>query len=887
MITEGDPLVLDVVQQRNIFRRTVNGKRCFASLPYARDVVEAARSELLCPIRNPTGWSAVIPLHSVPSVEELVKDIDFCDSAVDTTLSDRLILQTIALRIRQSGGVTDTSSLRAWCREQLSFLSGDSAFAASISLSSRIIAEESRFVAWLLQNCSVLAVFVRVPTGRRSLYAFDVKGFLAERTPFMNLSQLGMRLYRDANRLPSQALVATLLQTCTNERERGLVRATLTTMLSPSTIERFYSGLDMRVSETVSSALVAASQAAQPRVLSEAIEARSRAASQTAGRPAITTTYPLFERASVEFFEQRGLVASHPRLSSDVLFKSSSQMSLARWQKALKEHSDIGAVISRSTLHGYTEPVRVDSRAASSHSPLFHVRFKVPKKDGGLAHIDTHYARAESVYLRDWLAVPSATYNSSDKSKTVLCNEISMDDKAVIHTGGAAVVRQRRVWQSIDEPIHLETYDFAALRATALQATAFVNVRPDTDRATELQRQHSLGRSVPKPSLNGGKGLFAIRIYSERPSNAAQHLHDLLCIMERQPKEFVDPDTGVLRPRLLLRTDGGPDVCPRFDGPHMMHSLLFWALDLDCLVAKATAPHDSKINSAERLNAQATLELSGLQFPDNDLPRALRDAASALSGGTFSGMPIDVCAVRADDSSFFTCMDQLYHYCSLAKDRRQSFLRDTDIRVVPTSRLLALRRQLGLRRKIRDGPMLRDLMGLHGTHGTTTRYTSLLARCGDDKRCATCTDVLGGSLRCEQLCLSKGRPSVPQPLRDRATALHYMPFAVRALLVDEERASQPWDEVDCHRPALLVKRFVDSFPLDALPVSDVQSAWLALTARKKPKNSKMRNAVEELAAECCYDLDGLDANVFVQHLEKMVRKRRTRLLLRKQRAGNA
>jgi hypothetical protein len=518
------------------------------------------------------------------------------------------------------------------------------------------------------------------------------------------------------------------------------------------------------------------------------------------------------------------------------------------------------------------------------------MRFKLPKKDGGLQHVDLHFARAEIKYLRALLCSSSSSLRShSDTEATaVYANEISMDDKAIIHTGSAAVLRQRAVWQLEDARIQLDTHDFAAQRASALQATAFVNVRRNTPRADALTQ------ALREPSANGGQGFYTVRIFNELRSNAAQHLHDLLCIFERAPSEFADEVSGKIRPRLLLRTDGGADVNPRFDGAHMMQAILLWCVDLDCVVACSTAPKDSKTNSAERLNAQATLELSGHQFTADNLPLALEQAHDALANGTFSGLPIQVCCVRKEDEPFFTCMDALYTFCIVTQAQRKSMLEREVIIVQPSDRLMRLRTALGLPKKpprwnrrthASRSPPLRELMALHSTHGTTSRYRSCLFRCESAACDANCVELRGPAL---PLVVVGDTPTLPQPLRDQSQPLHYSTVGVRlAMLVPSHEGgtyvAQPRDALDCHRPGSIIQTFVAALHTDELPTS-ARNEWLRF-ANGVPVSPKWETEMRTLAAECCYDLRSRDANIFIDYLQKQIDKRRRRLERRASRMG--
>lgn len=113
-----------------------------------------------------------------------------------------------------------------------------------------------------------------------------------------------------------------------------------------------------------------------------------------------------------------------------------------------------------------------------------------------------------------------------------------------------------------------------------------------------------------------------------QPSSAHRHMVESIKILRS-----VNSEDGVNleKPILFVYTDGGPDHRTNFWSVQFAYILLFFALDLDMLIAARTAPSNSYANPAERSMSLLNLALQHCSFQREEMDKSLEFLVKSLS----------------------------------------------------------------------------------------------------------------------------------------------------------------------------------------------------------------------------------------------------------------
>ena len=197
-------------------------------------------------------------------------------------------------------------------------------------------------------------------------------------------------------------------------------------------------------------------------------------------------------------------------------------------------------------------------------------------------HQDAHYAAAIFRYMRE-LAVKLR------ERASLVC----MDDKHAIKIGEpgvpvAAVDRGKSVLVAKDMSFSVADHDFTK-----------VKVIPSV----------SLLCDIPEDiggSFYSGNVTVCLKEAAFSPSSPLRHATELLQTLREKKVN------SVLKPVLLLYTDGGPDHRVNFISVQLALICLFRHLQLDYLVAARTAPMQSYRNPVERMMSLLNLGLQSV-----------------------------------------------------------------------------------------------------------------------------------------------------------------------------------------------------------------------------------------------------------------------------------
>jgi len=739
-----------------------------------------------------------------------------CLEPNDSSIS---LVDTIARRIRATGSVTIEDAM---------------SLARSHTLVSPKVAD---IVGKVLVHLDVLLFLVQ-----RWAWG-SVQQILVERVPGLDWFQKGRQFSEQHNCLPSRSSVRLLYSACRTERERQIMSSAASLFAGPFTLLNMF-GIGTSTFHLME--LLRQSDATAE-LISDELSHCGRGANANGAIPT-DEQYPELVQLVSEHLEKCGLL-SDSRLSNDQLHRADMRFTYEKLQEAVQE--GLGQRVSVSTLRRLMLPPDSRRVSAGSYKCLLPVRWKLPTKDGGRMSIDIHFCRADVKLIRAWIARVDGVH---------LC----FDDKAMLGTGDSAVIRQCAITQNVLMPVSISTSDFASTRERSLQLTSFLFVRPKTTRSARLTGLAESGRTNNMPSINGGRASVTVRKYIDLPSSAAQHLRDLLAVIESNRNEVLLPArNGSLCSALFLQTDGGADVNPRFDGMRIACAMIFLALDLDVLCHAATAGYDSKMNRAERVNATLTKLFSGVQLPqDATLENAMEEASLRIGQGTFSEEPITVVPVRSSNAPFFSPANSLDQFCSAPNATRHRDLGHLSMQ--PAERLNGLRLALGLPATLPSPlPTFREIEEQQTHHCFRTHYSTTWMRCVEQE-CSFCGGLTSwrGSQPPPKRKEGARTPIRPQPLPDaNARWTHYLDPEAR--LLQWARASTLYDGADDRLPSGLIHAFVEELDLEQF--QDIEEHVMT--------DAQQREKLECVARDCCIDINSTEGGRVLEYAQHCLEKR--------------
>jgi hypothetical protein len=383
------------------------------------------------------------------------------------------------------------------------------------------------------------------------------------------------------------------------------------------------------------------------------------------GRPSLLDERPELRGVLRDLYEC-GSIDRH--LQAETLFRPTG-LSLRRAVDAIQERA--GVPVSISFVFRHLLPARAGTASAQRHHPLVLARPVLPQPMLTAAHEDEAFCAALVKRVKCFGLATGAL---------VLC----FDNKARIFTDAPAVAAAYRVWSSVGDRPVLPDHFWGALFQTSLNACAFLRLTLDTPtNASALPTERS---------LNGGQAFYGVSIAAQTPANAAQHLTELLRIFENYRSALLGSVTAPLPESLVIITDGGVDVGPKFAPSWAVAYLLQQLFGFKSVIWVTYAPGQSKYNPVERVHPQANRALSGVVLTSDDLPRSVQQCCQHLGVAQFSGLSVPAFACLPTDLPYFE--DNLF--MQYVRDKGYRGHPDFDNRrLVASPRLVALLRSYG------------------------------------------------------------------------------------------------------------------------------------------------------------------------------------------------
>lgn len=260
--------------------------------------------------------------------------------------------------------------------------------------------------------------------------------------------------------------------------------------------------------------------------------------------------------------------------------------------KALTEK---GFKISRSATYLRLLPRKSNSFEGRRHVSTVPVKLSRPEADHHKSHADQYFCVATIAAVK--------TISSLLGPDQVFF--LSQDDKARVPLGLTAANKQAPLLMHVEYKVSLPDHDFTIASGHKLIPSVYACCVIEEDRMGE-----------PQAVSYSGPTYIAIRSAKYSSSTTCTHSADFerlktLGIFEK----FMKNAQGMMKPVIVISTDGGPDENPRFSKV-IAHAIeLFKKNNLDALFLMTNAPGRSAFNPVERRMAPLSRELSGLILP--------------------------------------------------------------------------------------------------------------------------------------------------------------------------------------------------------------------------------------------------------------------------------
>ena len=311
--------------------------------------------------------------------------------------------------------------------------------------------------------------------------------------------------------------------------------------------------------------------------------------------------YTEFYSAARAFIEREALPAAHDRRHSEVChigMAISVRDFLEKVAGTLRPNTPVPSV---ETLCHQFAPRNLYALSSAQYTGQLQLRFMVQSRHFHHDHPDVHYVAAIFKYLHE-LAIQVRSF----------CTMAFMDDKHLIKVGEpgcpvAAVDRGKAVLVAKDTPLTVADHDFTKLKLTP-SAVQLCGI-PDT---------------IDK-SFYSGRIFVTLKDSVFEASSPLRHMMELSQVFKQAGINTI------LKPIVLLYTDGGPDHRSTYVSVQASLICFFLRHNLDLLVAARTAPMNSYRNPAERAMALLNLALYGVGTMCQVLPPDLEKIVTGLN----------------------------------------------------------------------------------------------------------------------------------------------------------------------------------------------------------------------------------------------------------------
>ena len=322
------------------------------------------------------------------------------------------------------------------------------------------------------------------------------------------------------------------------------------------------------------------------------------------GRPLLADEFPELGIVLQSIFESGesgigGGVESHPRLTSDIMFRSKDN-NLYMWQarKTLLQVAPPQFSISLSYWFNYTDSYKENTLSAKRHHSGRNVNatisLKCPPRDSVSQQVVNLHWSTKSVNL----LLERAEINPDDNVVD------SRDAKAIICGDIQPVQNPGKSWKAISYEDH--TFDQSRVNAVVPMTHLFIDLNQSN------YQQPSNGESKVINVTRTGKPVTLLYLGISEPETTFRAMNEMLYLLTLPSLDdvFRNPNTGTLKKKLSLIVDNGHGEDPDSKLTQMCMVRILCLLHLTKLHQRSFAERHSKRNFVERVHAAENEALS-------------------------------------------------------------------------------------------------------------------------------------------------------------------------------------------------------------------------------------------------------------------------------------
>lgn len=252
----------------------------------------------------------------------------------------------------------------------------------------------------------------------------------------------------------------------------------------------------------------------------------------------------------------------------------------------------MGFTISRSALYLRLIPHRANTAEGKRHVRTVPVKLARAQTSEHKKHEDTQFCTATIRNLNSLASFlgPAQVFY------------LSQDDKCRVPLGITAAKKQSSILMHMQYRVTLPDHDWVVAEKHKLIPSVYAGIiiKPD-------------GFGDASHITCSGPTVVRIRSGKHDTSNAVSHALDLRYVLNSDPfASLCRTETSLVKPIVIICSDGGPDENPRFDNV-IKHAIAnFKTYNLDGLFLATNAPGRSAFNPVERRMATLSFQLSGV-----------------------------------------------------------------------------------------------------------------------------------------------------------------------------------------------------------------------------------------------------------------------------------
>lgn len=402
---------------------------------------------------------------------------------------------------------------------------------------------------------------------------------------------------------------------------------------------------------------------------------------ETRGREMLADIFPELKFVMEEIFNQgstgmlHGGLESHPRLTTDILYKSSDNTLFMRQARdIILKVAPPGFGMSLKSCYNYTESYKEKTYSAKRHHAgkgvNARISLKCPPRIGVSKHVVNLHWTTKNVNLlmENMETCADDCIIDSKDAKTIVCGDI----QPVQYPG--------KSWK----PIVYEDHTFDQSRTNAVYPMTHLFM--DTSSKTTTSSGTEEGKTIEV--TRNGRAAILVNIALTEHETTFRAMNELLYLVTRPSLDniFRNPKTGSLKSIFSFIVDNGHGEDPDSPLTQMCMARLLHLLGLNQISQKSFAEYHSKRNFVERVHAAENMALSrhgpfnskqmhssaeiGSKEHLENMEKMANDVKDCLSQARFAGNFLQ-CFRGISENGVFDDEERLKAFLSLSEERKE------------------------------------------------------------------------------------------------------------------------------------------------------------------------------------------------------------------------